>query len=71
MECKLKYVVFPEDGVFVARCLEVEVTSDGPTEEKAVTSLQEALELYFEGNEIKPSDLPRRAYRFGEMAVRT
>ena len=46
MERKLNYVVSPEDGVFVARCLDVEVASDGPTEKEAVANLQEALELY-------------------------
>lgn len=43
---QLKYEVFPEDGVFVARCLDVEVTSDGRTEQEAVENLREALELY-------------------------
>ena len=33
---------------YVARCLEVEVTSQGTTVEKALTNLREALELYFE-----------------------
>lgn len=69
MECKLKYVVFSEDGIFVARCLDVEVASDGTTEKEAVASLQEALELYFEGNETSPTDLPTRTYQFGEVAV--
>ena len=33
---------------YVARCLEVEVTSQGTTVEKALTNLREALVLYFE-----------------------
>ena len=33
---------------YVARCLEVEVTSQGATVEKALANLKEALELYFE-----------------------
>jgi len=32
----------------VARCLEVEVTSQGKSEEDALANLKEALELYFE-----------------------
>jgi predicted RNase H-like HicB family nuclease len=32
----------------VARCLEVEVASQGETVEQALASLKEALELYFE-----------------------
>lgn len=33
---------------YVARCLEVEVTSQGESVEEALTNLREALELYFE-----------------------
>ena len=33
---------------YVARCLQVEVTSQGSSIEEAMTSLREALELYFE-----------------------
>lgn len=43
---RLTIKVVPEDGAFVARCLDVEVTSDGPTEQEAVENLREALELY-------------------------
>lgn len=52
MERKLSYVVYPEDGVFVARCLDVEVASDGPTEDEAVENLREALDLYFENQQV-------------------
>ncbi len=48
MECKLNYVVVQEEDAFVARCLDVEVASDGATEAEAVAALKEALELYFE-----------------------
>ncbi|MGR8010172.1 type II toxin-antitoxin system HicB family antitoxin [Streptomyces hypolithicus] len=33
---------------YVARCLQVEVTSQGETIEEALDNLREALELYFE-----------------------
>lgn len=33
---------------YVARCLEVEVASQGETVEDALSNLKEALELYFE-----------------------
>jgi predicted RNase H-like HicB family nuclease len=36
---------------YVARCLEVEVASQGDTVEAALTNLREALELYFEDAE--------------------
>lgn len=69
MERKLNYVVFPEEGGFVARCLDVEVASDGPTEQEAVANLKEALELYFEDHEDTLAELPPRTYQFGEVAV--
>jgi predicted RNase H-like HicB family nuclease len=37
-----------EGGWYVARALEVEVTSQGRTVEEALANLREALELYFE-----------------------
>lgn len=43
-----------EGAWFVARCLEVEVTSQGTTVENALANLKEALELYFEGETTVP-----------------
>lgn len=52
---------------FVARCLEVEVASQGPSAEAALANLREALELRFEGEPsaepiepvtIDPVDIP-------------
>ena len=37
-----------EDDWYVARCLEVEVTSQGRSVEEAQANLKEALELYYE-----------------------
>lgn len=45
-----------EDSWYVARCLEVEVTSQGETVEGALENLKEALELYFE-DEALPEEL--------------
>jgi predicted RNase H-like HicB family nuclease len=45
-----------ENDLYVARCLEVEVTSQGATIEEAITNLQEALGLYFEDLPL-PSNL--------------
>jgi predicted RNase H-like HicB family nuclease len=69
MKRTLKYVVFAEDGAYVARCLDVEVASEGDTEEQAVANLQEALALYFEDGATVLADLPPRTYQFGEVAV--
>jgi len=48
--------VTPEDGWYVARCLEVEVASQGESIEEALANLREALELYFEDTPVV--DLP-------------
>ena len=39
--------VWREDDWYVAQCLEVDVASQGKTEEEALANLQEALALYF------------------------
>jgi len=40
--------VWQEGEWFVAQCLEVDVASQGTTEEEALTNLCEALELHFQ-----------------------
>ncbi len=40
--------VWREDSLYVAQCLELDVASQGKTEEEALVNLREALELYFE-----------------------
>jgi predicted RNase H-like HicB family nuclease len=45
-----------EEGGYVARCLELGVTSEGDTVEEAVAMLREAVELYLE-DEPLPSNL--------------
>lgn len=42
------YVVVKEDGVFVARCPDLGLACRGATEQEALTSLEEALALFFE-----------------------
>ncbi len=53
---RLTAAITQEDGWFVARCLEVEVTSQGKSVEEARANLKEALELYFEDQPL-PADL--------------
>lgn len=43
-------IIWKEDKWFIAKALEVEVTSQGETEKEALNNLKEALELYFENN---------------------
>lgn len=45
---KLTAAITHEDPWYVARCLEVEVASQGDSPKGALESLKEALELYFE-----------------------
>lgn len=45
---RLTAAVTKEKDWYVARCLEVEVTSQGKTMEEALKNLREALELYFD-----------------------
>ncbi|HHQ48067.1 MAG TPA: type II toxin-antitoxin system HicB family antitoxin [Acidobacteria bacterium] len=64
---RLTAAVTHEEPWYVARCLEVEVTSQGETVEEALENLREALELYFEDQPlpehletpiIAPVDIP-------------
>ncbi|HEV2952947.1 MAG TPA: type II toxin-antitoxin system HicB family antitoxin [Candidatus Dormibacteraeota bacterium] len=45
---RLTAAISQEEGWYVARCLEVEVASQGESFEEAMANLTEALELYFE-----------------------
>lgn len=47
---KFHSIVWREDKYFVAKALEVEIASQGKTEQEALKNLEEALELYFEDN---------------------
>lgn len=40
--------IIREGDWYVAQCLEVDVASQGATEDEALSNLREALELYFE-----------------------
>lgn len=40
--------IWQEDNWFVAQCLEVDVASQGKSEQEALVNLREVLELYFE-----------------------
>jgi predicted RNase H-like HicB family nuclease len=53
----LQSVVYKEGKYYVARCLNVDVSSFGDTESEALTNLQEAVELYFEDSNEKPTQV--------------
>jgi len=44
----LQVVIYSEGDGFVAQCLNVDVASDGATEDEARQNVREALELYFD-----------------------
>ncbi len=48
MKQKFTASVWPEDDMYVAQCMQINVASQGKTEKEALTNLKEALELYFE-----------------------
>jgi len=43
--------------VFVSKCVELEVASQGATEQEALANLEEALQLFFENEPVKASGL--------------
>ena len=49
---RLTAAITHEAPWYVARCLEVEVASQGETVEEALDNLREALELYFEDGPV-------------------
>ena len=65
----LRYVTWQEDGAFVAQCLDVDVASEGDTQEESVANLKEALELYFEDAADLPLLAPSSRVRLGELQV--
>lgn len=59
----LHVVIYAEDDGYVAQCLNVDVASDGDTEDEARANLHEALLLYFdEPTADEPVPLVRGAH---------
>ena len=58
---KLSYhvLVWQEDKWYVARCLELEVASQGKTKKEALENLREAVDLYLEDEDITRFSLPK------------
>ncbi len=55
---RLTAAITHEPPWYVARCLEVEVTSQGHSIEEAIEQLRDALELYFEDEPLPESTEP-------------
>lgn len=49
---EMDYVVWKEGKYYVSQCLNVNVSSFGDTIDEAVNNLKEAVELYFEGEDL-------------------
>ncbi len=54
---EISFVVWKEDKYYVSKCLNVEVSSFGETIDKAVSNLKEAVELYFEDENLEFSEI--------------
>ena len=48
MKRRFSATVWREGDLYVSQCLDLDVASQGASEEEALTNLKEALELYFE-----------------------
>lgn len=49
---EMDYVVWKEGKYYVSQCLNVNVSSFGDTIDEAINNLKEAVELYFEGEDL-------------------
>ncbi len=66
----LRYVTWYEDEAYIAQCLDVDIASEGDTQAEAINNLQEALELFFEGeSDGMKSALPPSRVSLGELCV--
>ncbi len=50
---ELPVITYQEDDMFVSEVPVINVASQGKTVEKSISNLQEAVELYFEGEDIE------------------
>ncbi|MBI5890821.1 MAG: type II toxin-antitoxin system HicB family antitoxin [Nitrosomonadales bacterium] len=45
---RMNYVVVKENGMFIAKCSDLDLECPGATEQEAIANLEDALALYFE-----------------------
>jgi len=50
---KLNFTVDLEGDIFIARCLELDISTDGLTKEEAIENLQDALDCYFANPDVR------------------
>jgi predicted RNase H-like HicB family nuclease len=56
---EINYVIWQEDKHYVAQCLNVDVSSFGDTLDETIHNIKEAVELYFEGENIEVPKIER------------
>lgn len=54
---EINYVIWQEGKYYVSRCLDVEVSSFGKSIDEAIKNLKEAVELYFEDENVEYNQL--------------
>ncbi len=54
---EISLVVWKEEKYYVAQCLNVDVSSFGETIDEAVKNLKEAVELYFENEDVELAEI--------------
>ncbi len=58
MSLKYNVIIEKEEKLYVAKCIDNNITSQGLTIEEALKNLKEAIELYYEDEEpIMPKDI--------------
>ena len=51
-------ITWREDNLFVSKFLELELASQGKTKQESIKNLQEALDLYLEGEDTTKINFP-------------
>lgn len=67
MEQTFTASIYKESDIYIAQCLEVDVASQGGSQDEALKNLKEALELHFE--EPIATDLPTIDHFQAEIKV--
>ena len=50
--------VTKEDDIYIAKDIRTSVASQGTTPENALSNLKEAMELYYDGNDVPTETMP-------------
>jgi predicted RNase H-like HicB family nuclease len=62
--------VWKEDPLYVAKCKELKVASQGGTAAQALANLEEAIELYLEDEDLEKVIIPLKFnFEFGKLGV--